>query len=164
MDLFSGCPHELVRPPHNSLLLLDQFDFLAVGLSQLWPLHVKYLRAVLSYHLADCMLRSLFVSLRLVFITNPIAIQIDMSSLAVEYYERKFKDDKASAFIHLVREIGEIAFAMEKNNTEHAKLELTESTALLYYLASKYELDLDANMKSLYTKKLETLKTATKSP
>jgi len=110
------------------------------------------------------MLRSWFISLRLVFITNPIAIQIDMSSLAVEYYERKFKDDKASAFIHLVREIGEIAFAMEKNNTEHAKLELTESTALLYYLASKYKLDLDANMKSLYTKKLETLKTATESP
>jgi NTP pyrophosphatase (non-canonical NTP hydrolase) len=87
-----------------------------------------------------------------------------MSSVAVEYYNRKFGDDKASAFIHLVREIGEIAFAMEKNNTEHAKLELTESTALLYYLASKYELDLDANIKSLYTKKLEMLKTATKSP
>ncbi len=98
------------------------------------------------------------------FYNNPVLIQIDMSSLAVEYYNRKFRDNKASAFIHLVREIGEIAFAMEKNNTEHAKLELTESTALLYYLASKYELDLDANIKSLYTKKLEMLKTATKSP
>jgi hypothetical protein len=52
---------------------------------------------------------------------------------------------------------------MERNNIEHAKLELTESTALLYYLASRYELDLDANIKSLYTKKLETLKTSTKS-
>jgi NTP pyrophosphatase (non-canonical NTP hydrolase) len=82
-----------------------------------------------------------------------------MSSVAIEYYNRKFGDDKAAAFIHLVREIGEIAFAMEKNNIEHAKLELTESVALLYYLASKYELDLDDNIRSLYTKKLEMLKT-----
>ncbi len=87
---------------------------------------------------------------------------IEMNLVAVEYYNRKFGDDKTVAFIHLVREIGEIAFAMEKNNMEHAKLEITESTALLYYLASKYELDLDANIKSLYTKKLEMLKTSTK--
>jgi NTP pyrophosphatase (non-canonical NTP hydrolase) len=83
-----------------------------------------------------------------------------MSSLAIEYYDRKFGDDKSAAFIHLVREIGEIAFAIEKNNLEHAKLELTESTALLYYLASKYAFDLDANIESLYTKKLEMLKTS----
>jgi NTP pyrophosphatase (non-canonical NTP hydrolase) len=86
-----------------------------------------------------------------------------MNSVAVEYYNKKFGDDKTAAFIHLVREIGEIAFALEKNNTEHAKLELTESTALLYFLASKYELDLDANIESLYTKKLKMLKTSTKS-
>jgi NTP pyrophosphatase (non-canonical NTP hydrolase) len=86
-----------------------------------------------------------------------------MSLIAIEYYNKKFGDDKAAAFIHLVREIGEIAFAMEKNNTEHAKLELTESMALLYYLASKYDMDLDANIKSLYTKKLEMLKALTKS-
>jgi NTP pyrophosphatase (non-canonical NTP hydrolase) len=88
---------------------------------------------------------------------------IEMNVVAVEYYNRKFGDDKAAAFIHLVREIGEIAFAMEKNNIEHAKLELTESTALLYYLASKYELDLDANIESIYTKKLEMLKTSGKN-
>lgn len=82
-----------------------------------------------------------------------------MSSIAVEYYNRKFGEDKSAAFIHLVREIGEIAFAMEKNNSEHAKLEMTESVALLYYLATKYGLDLDANMKAVYTKKLEMLKT-----
>jgi NTP pyrophosphatase (non-canonical NTP hydrolase) len=85
-----------------------------------------------------------------------------MSSVAIEYYDRKFGDDKSAAFIHLVREIGEIAFAMERNNIEHAKLELTESTALLYYLASKYEFDLSANIESLYTKKLEMLKTSKK--
>jgi NTP pyrophosphatase (non-canonical NTP hydrolase) len=88
---------------------------------------------------------------------------IAMNLVAVEYYNRKFGDDKTAAFIHLVREIGEIAFALEKNNMEHAKLELTESTALLYYLASKYELDLDANIRSLYSKKLEMLKRSTKS-
>ena len=86
-----------------------------------------------------------------------------MSVVAVEYYNKKFGDDKAAAFIHLIREIGESAFAMEKNNIEHAKLELTESTALLYYLASKYELELNANIESLYTKKLEMLKTSTKN-
>jgi NTP pyrophosphatase (non-canonical NTP hydrolase) len=88
---------------------------------------------------------------------------IEMNSVAIEYYNKKFGDDKTAAFIHLVREIGEIAFALEKNNMEHAKLELTESTALLYFLASKYELDLDANIELLYTKKLEMLKTSRKS-
>jgi NTP pyrophosphatase (non-canonical NTP hydrolase) len=83
-----------------------------------------------------------------------------MSSVGVEYYNRKFGDDRSAAFIHLVREIGEIAFAMEKNNVEHAKMEITESAALLYYLASKYGLDLDANMKAVYAKKLQTLKSA----
>jgi NTP pyrophosphatase (non-canonical NTP hydrolase) len=88
---------------------------------------------------------------------------IEMNSVAIEYYNKKFGDDKTAAFIHLVREIGEIAFALEKNNMEHAKLELTESTALIYYLASKYGLDLDANIESVYTKKLEMLKKSTKS-
>ena len=86
-----------------------------------------------------------------------------MSSIAIEYYNMKFGDDKSAAFIHLVREIGEIAFAMEKGNHEHAKLELTESTALLYYLASKYEFDLEENIESTYTKKLEMLKRSKKS-
>lgn len=86
-----------------------------------------------------------------------------MSSIAIEYYNMKFGDDKSAAFIHLVREIGEIAFAMEKDNHEHAKLELTESTALLYYLASKYEFDLEENIQSIYTKKLEMLKKSKKS-
>lgn len=48
------------------------------------------------------------------------------SIIAVEYYNKKFGDDRSAAFIHLVREIGEIAFAMEKNNVEHAKMEITD--------------------------------------
>jgi NTP pyrophosphatase (non-canonical NTP hydrolase) len=99
---------------------------------------------------------------KITFYSKSLCDITEMDLIAVEYYNKKFGDDKAAAFIHLVREIGEIAFAMEKNNVEHAKLELTESAALLYYLASKYELDLDANIKSLYTKKLEMLKTSTK--
>jgi NTP pyrophosphatase (non-canonical NTP hydrolase) len=86
-----------------------------------------------------------------------------MNLVAIEYYNRKFGDDKTAAFIHLVREIGEIAFALERNNMEHAKLELTESTALIYYLASKYGLDLDESIESVYTKKLDMLKKSTKS-
>jgi NTP pyrophosphatase (non-canonical NTP hydrolase) len=81
-----------------------------------------------------------------------------MSSVAIEYYGKKFGGDMSAAFIHLVREIGEIAFAMEKNNAEHAKMEITESVALLYYLATKYNLDIDSNMKAVYSKKLEMLK------
>ncbi|MEM3160478.1 MAG: hypothetical protein QXJ74_06815 [Nitrososphaera sp.] len=81
-----------------------------------------------------------------------------MSSIAVEYYGKKFGDNASAAFIHLVREIGEIAFAMEKGNAEHAKLEITESVALLHFLASKYSLDVDANMQAVYSKKLEALR------
>lgn len=81
-----------------------------------------------------------------------------MSNTAVEYYNRKYGDDKSGAFIHLVREIGEIAFAMEKNNVEHARMEITESAALLYFLASKYGFDLDTGMETLYYKKLTALK------
>jgi NTP pyrophosphatase (non-canonical NTP hydrolase) len=81
-----------------------------------------------------------------------------MSSIAVEYYDKKFGDNAPAAFIHLVREIGEIAFAMEKSNVEHAKLEITESVALLHFLASKYSLDVEANIQAVYSKKLEALK------
>ena len=86
-----------------------------------------------------------------------------MSSIAVEYYNKKFGDDRSAAFIHVVREIGEIAFAMEKGNVEHAKMEITESAALLYHLASKYGLDLNSNMKTVYSKKLDMLKSAQKA-
>ena len=79
-------------------------------------------------------------------------------SIAIEYYNKKFGENSQAAFIHLVREIGEIAFAMEKNNIEHAKLEITESVALLHFLASKYNLDISANMQVVYAKKLEQLK------
>jgi len=122
---------------------------------------MKDLRVVMSCYLIGLLTPFFVVLTKITFYNKTDCDIIKMSLVAVEYYNRKFGDDKAAAFIHLVREIGEVAFAMEKNNVEHAKLELTESAALLYYLASKYELDLDANIKSLYTKKLEMLKTST---
>ncbi len=72
-----------------------------------------------------------------------------MSSLAVEYFGKKFGDDASAAFIQLVRETGEIEFVMEKKNAEHAKLEITESVALSHFLAKKYNLDLDASIPAL---------------
>jgi NTP pyrophosphatase (non-canonical NTP hydrolase) len=80
-----------------------------------------------------------------------------MNKLIIDYYDKRFGDNINSAFIHLVREIGEIALAIEKANAEHAKLKITESTALLQYIASKYDLDLDANMQFIYTKKMDSL-------
>lgn len=80
-----------------------------------------------------------------------------MESVVTEYYKKRFGDNSYSAFIHLVREIGEIALAIEKDNSDHAKLKITESIALLQYLAYEYGLDVDKNIQSLYTQKINTL-------
>jgi NTP pyrophosphatase (non-canonical NTP hydrolase) len=80
-----------------------------------------------------------------------------MTNVALEYYEKKFGDDVTKAFVHLVREIGEIALAIERSNNELAKMEITESAALLQFMARKYGFDLQSNIDSVYTKKLQTL-------
>lgn len=80
-----------------------------------------------------------------------------MSKVAIQYYEKKFGNDITKAFVHLVREVGEIAFALERNNAEHAKVEITESVALLYFLAQKFGFDLEQNIEKMYSKKLEML-------
>lgn len=87
-----------------------------------------------------------------------------MSSLAKEYYNKRFGGDVTAAFIHLIREIGEVAFAIEKNSPGVAQTKVTEAVALLYYISSKYNIDIEENMKSLYAKKLVSLtKDSTKS-
>jgi hypothetical protein len=86
-----------------------------------------------------------------------ITIIIIMNSIALEYYDKRFRRNLQLAFIHLVREIGDIALAMEKSNSEHAKLKITEASALLQYIASIYNLDLDNRMQSLYLHKLRTI-------
>lgn len=83
-----------------------------------------------------------------------------MNSAAIQYYNQKFGEDKNSAFIHLVREIGEIAFGLEKSNIELVKMEITESIALLQFLASKYNFDVESNIDAVYSKKLESQKSS----
>ena len=81
-----------------------------------------------------------------------------MSNLVIDYYEKRIGGDINFAFIHLVREIGEIALSIEKGNREHSKLKITEAAALVEYLASKYQFELYANMQQLYSKNADNLK------
>jgi hypothetical protein len=81
-----------------------------------------------------------------------------MRDLIITYYEKRFGEDISSAFVHLVREIGEIALGIEKENSEHVKLKITEAAALLEFLSSKYGFDLDGNMQYLYSKKNDILR------
>jgi NTP pyrophosphatase (non-canonical NTP hydrolase) len=85
-----------------------------------------------------------------------------MDSVVLDYYNKRFGENLDAVFIHLIREIGEIALAMEKNNPNHLRLKVTEASALLKYLASRYDLDVEANIRSLYSDKLDKLnKTST---
>ena len=81
-----------------------------------------------------------------------------MSKIATEYYGRKFGNDIVKTYVHVVREIGELARALETNNLDLAKLEITETAALLYFLAEKYGFDLNQNIEAVYKKKLESQK------
>ena len=74
-------------------------------------------------------------------------------NIEVEYYNKKYGDDINKAFIHLIREIGQIAYAIEKSNNSIAIAKITEASALLRYFAIKYEIDLESNIKEMYSKK-----------
>ena len=80
-----------------------------------------------------------------------------MNRVALDYYDKRFHKNLKSTFIHLVREIGDIALAMEKDNSEHAKLKIAEASALLQYIASIYDLDLDTKIQTLYSHKLRAI-------
>jgi hypothetical protein len=80
-----------------------------------------------------------------------------MSQLVISYYNKRFGKNINSAYIHLVREIGEFALAIEKENTEYAKLKITEAAALLEYMASKYKFNLDSNMQVVYSRKMDSI-------
>jgi NTP pyrophosphatase (non-canonical NTP hydrolase) len=82
-----------------------------------------------------------------------------LDSVVLDYYNRRFGENLDAAFIHLIREIGEIALAMEKNNLNHLRLKITEASALLKYLASRYDLDVEANIQFLYSEKLNKAST-----
>lgn len=83
-----------------------------------------------------------------------------MADVAVEYYQRKYGDDLRGAFIHIVREVGELARAVEREQPELAAHEITEVAALMRFLATHYGFDLDAHVEELYAKKLEKLERA----
>ena len=72
----------------------------------------------------------------------------------IEYYNKKYGDDIHKAFIHLIREIGQIAYAIEKSNNPVAVAKITEASALLRFFARKYEIDLESNIQAMYSKKI----------
>ena len=73
---------------------------------------------------------------------------------AIRYYEMKYANDTSQAFIHLIREIGQIAFGMETNNKPVLEAKVVEATALLRFLAHKCEIDLDSKIEVTYAKKI----------
>jgi hypothetical protein len=74
--------------------------------------------------------------------------------LPIKYYTRKYGDDTSAAFIHLIREIGQIAFAIETKNAPVLKAKLTEAAALLEFIAHSHKIDLESNTEMMYSKKL----------
>jgi hypothetical protein len=78
-------------------------------------------------------------------------------SIAVEYYNKKYGDDIHKAFIHLIREIGQIAYAIETSNNSVASAKITEASALLRFFAAKYEIDIESKIEEMYSKKISIL-------
>jgi hypothetical protein len=71
-----------------------------------------------------------------------------------QYYTKKYGDDTSTAFIHLVREIGQIAFAIETKNAPVLEAKLTEAAALLQFIAHNHKINLESNTETMYSKKL----------
>jgi len=78
---------------------------------------------------------------------------------AIEYYKLKFGSDRNKAFIHLTKEVGELAGSIEKEKHDMAQYELVEILGLCYFLASTYEMhNVNEKLESVYTEKLQKLK------
>jgi NTP pyrophosphatase (non-canonical NTP hydrolase) len=82
------------------------------------------------------------------------SILIMSASLPIKYYTTKYGDDTSAAFIHLVREIGQVAFAIETKNAPVLEAKLTEAVALLRFIAHSHKIDLESNTEKMYSKKL----------
>ncbi|MEE9181434.1 MAG: hypothetical protein V3U33_02530 [candidate division NC10 bacterium] len=80
-----------------------------------------------------------------------------MTSVAVEFYERKFQEDVMGAFLHRVREVGSSPAPSSKTSRPLAVLEITEIVALMEFLASRFGFDLAESVTELYTKKQQKL-------
>jgi hypothetical protein len=74
--------------------------------------------------------------------------------LAVKYYELKYGNDIDHAYIHLIREIGQIAYALETKNEPVFAAKVTEAIALLKFLAHKHNINIESNIETMYSKKL----------
>jgi hypothetical protein len=74
--------------------------------------------------------------------------------LAIRYYELKFGNGIDQAFIHLIREIGQIAYALETKNEAVFNAKVTEAVALLKFLAHKHNVNIESNIETMYSKKL----------
>jgi hypothetical protein len=74
--------------------------------------------------------------------------------LALRYYEFKYGNDMDHAYIHLIREIGQLAYALETKNEPVFSAKVTEAIALLKFLAHKHNVDIESNIEMMYSKKL----------
>jgi hypothetical protein len=74
--------------------------------------------------------------------------------LAVRYYELKYGNDMDHAFIHLIRELGQIAYALETKNEPVFGAKVTEAVGLLRFLAYKHNVNIESNIETMYSKKL----------
>ena len=66
-------------------------------------------------------------------------------------------DDISQAFIHLIREIGQIAYALETKNKPVLDAKVTEALALLKFLAFKHDINTESLMETMYSKKLANI-------
>ena len=77
--------------------------------------------------------------------------------LPVKYYEIKYGNDVDHAFIHLIRELGQIAYALETKNEPVFAAKVTEAIALLKFLAHKHNVNIESNIETMYSKKLASI-------
>jgi hypothetical protein len=66
----------------------------------------------------------------------------------------KYANNIHQVFVHLVREIGQIAFGIETNSKPTLEAKIVEAEALLRFLAHKYGIDMDKNTEVIYSKKI----------
>ena len=71
----------------------------------------------------------------------------------------KYAYDTRQAFIHLIREIGQIAFGLETNNKPVLEAKIIEATSLLSFLAHKNEIDVGSKVEAIYAKKIAQFET-----
>jgi hypothetical protein len=81
-------------------------------------------------------------------------MEIMSASLPIKYYTRKYGNNTNAAFIHLIREIGQVAFAIEMKNAPVLEAKLTEAVALLHFIAHTHKINLESNTEIMYSKKL----------